>query len=82
VQKRALHCLTRIEACASFFIIPRMSHVAQWVWEHRERTDDWTVSWLDVARDREAESFWCLENCTIQMLSNISLILYFEYCIA
>ena len=51
LQKRSLHCLTRIEACASSFIIRRMSHVAQRVWEHRTRTDDWTVSWLDVARD-------------------------------
>ena len=51
LQKRALGCLTRIEACASFFIIRRMSHVAQRVWEHRQRTDDWTISWLGVARD-------------------------------
>lgn len=51
LQKRVLDCLARIEACASFFIIRRMSHVAQRVWEHRLRTDDWTISWLDVARD-------------------------------
>ena len=51
LQKRALHFLARVEACASFFIIRRMCHVAQQVWEHRQRTDDWTVSWLDVARD-------------------------------
>jgi arginine metabolism regulation protein II len=51
LQKRALDCLARIEACASFSIVCRMGHVAQRVWEHRQRTDDWTVSWLDVARD-------------------------------
>jgi arginine metabolism regulation protein II len=49
LQKRSLDCLTQIEACAGFFVVRRMSDVAKRVWEHRERTDDWTVSWLDVA---------------------------------
>jgi arginine metabolism regulation protein II len=51
VQARALACLTRIEACAAFFTIRRMSQIAQRVWEHRLQTDDWTISWLDVAKD-------------------------------
>jgi arginine metabolism regulation protein II len=51
LQVRALACLTRIEACAAFFTIRRMSHIAERVWEHRQQTDDWTISWLDVARD-------------------------------
>jgi arginine metabolism regulation protein II len=49
LQKRALDCLNRIEACAGFYIIRRMSDVAKRVWEHRQRTDDWTVSWLSIA---------------------------------
>ena len=51
LQKRALDCLARIEACAGFFVVRRMSDVARRVWECRLRTDDWTVSWIDVVRD-------------------------------
>jgi len=51
LQARALACLARIEACAAFFTISKMSHIAQRVWAHRQQTDDWTISWLDVAKD-------------------------------
>lgn len=51
LQARALACLERIEKCAAYFTIRRMSHIAKRVWEHRQQTDDWTVSWLDVAKD-------------------------------
>lgn len=51
LQARALVCLTRVEACAAFFTIRKMSHIAQRVWERRQQTDDWTISWLDVAKD-------------------------------
>ena len=51
LQARALACLARIEACAAFFTIRRMPQIAHRVWDHRQQTDDWTISWLDVAKD-------------------------------
>lgn len=51
LQERALACLIRVEACAAFFTIRKMSHIARRVWEHRQQTDDWTISWLDIAKD-------------------------------
>lgn len=51
LQERALNCLTRVENCAAFFTIRKMSHIARRVWEQRQQTDDWTISWLDVAKD-------------------------------
>lgn len=51
LQKRALACLTKVETCAAFFTIRKMSHIAQRVWERRQQNDDWTISWLDVAKD-------------------------------
>lgn len=51
LQDRALVCLTRVEACAAFFTVRKMSHIARRVWERRQQTDDWTISWLDVAKD-------------------------------
>jgi arginine metabolism regulation protein II len=51
LQARALACLTRIEGYATFFTISKMPQIARRVWEHRQQTDDWTISWLDVAKD-------------------------------
>lgn len=51
LQQRALECLTRVEGCAAFFTIRKMSQIARRVWELRQQKDDWTISWLDVAKD-------------------------------
>lgn len=51
LQSRALVCLTKVEACAAFFTIRKMSHIAQRVWERRRQTDDWTISWFEIAKD-------------------------------
>lgn len=49
LQQLALRCLNSIDALRVPFVLENATKVAQQVWQRREQTQDYTISWLDVA---------------------------------
>lgn len=48
LQQLALRCLNSIDASGLPFVLENATNVAQQVWQRRQQSQDYTISWLDI----------------------------------